>query len=90
MSNKTENRSLKLYVVGGLHELGKNTFVFEVFNPDNPDDSDILILDAGLRYIGHEEPGIDYAIADYRFLKAKQDKIRALVFFLLELFFIKN
>ncbi len=76
---KVDDRILRLYVLGGLHELGKNMFVFEAHNPEKPEESEYIILDAGLRYIGHEEPGIDYAMADYRFLKDKKKQIKALI-----------
>ena len=77
-AKKVDNRVLRLYVLGGLHELGKNMFVFEAYDAEKPENSEYIIIDAGLKYIGHEEPGIDYAMADYRFLKDKKKQIKAI------------
>lgn len=73
------DRTLRILALGGLHELGKNMFVFESFDEKEPKNSEYLIIDAGLRHFGHDNPGIDYAIADFNYLKNKKDRIRGLI-----------
>lgn len=75
---KSKDRVLRLYVLGGLHELGKNMYVFESYDAEDASKSEYIIVDAGLKYFGHEEPGIDYAMADYRFLNERKSQIKAL------------
>jgi len=73
------DRTLRILALGGLHELGKNMFVFESFDEKEPKNSEYLIIDAGLRHFGHDNPGIDYAIADFNYLKDKKDRIKGLI-----------
>lgn len=83
MSTESEitksSRTLRILALGGLHELGKNMFVFESYDEKNPEKSEYLIIDAGLRHFGHDNPGIDYAIADFKYLKDRKSQIKALV-----------
>jgi ribonuclease J len=57
--------------LGGLNELGKNTYVVEV-------DEDIFILDAGLKYAMDTMYGIDYIIPDYKYLVKNKNRIKGL------------
>ncbi len=63
---------LRIIPLGGLGEVGKNMTVFEFGR-------NILIVDVGLMFPESTMPGVDYIIPDYRYLKDKKDKIRAIV-----------
>lgn len=62
---------IKIFSLGGLNELGKNTYVVEV-------DEDIFILDAGLKYAMDTMYGIDYIIPDYKYLVKNKNRIKGL------------
>ena len=62
---------VSIYALGGLGEVGKNTYCIE-------NDESIIIIDAGVRFPGVEFPGIDYIIPDYTHLKNNRNKIKAL------------
>ena len=69
-----ENRSSKTYVLalGGLNEVGKNTYCIE-------HGGNIIVIDAGVRFPENELPGIDYVIPDYQYLIKNRSKIKALL-----------
>ncbi len=62
---------ISIYALGGLGEVGKNTYCLE-------NDRTIIIIDAGVRFPGIEYPGIDSIIPDYTHLKNNRNKIKAL------------
>ncbi len=62
---------VSIYALGGLGEVGKNTYVVE-------DDTTIIILDAGVMFPESEFPGVDYVIPDYTHLRNNRSKIKAL------------
>lgn len=68
-----ENKSSKTYVLalGGLNEVGKNTYCIE-------HGGNIIVIDAGVRFPENELPGIDYVIPDYQYLIKNRSKIKAL------------
>lgn len=72
MENKRpKTLSLTITPLGGLHEIGKNMFIFEARD-------EMIIIDAGVYFPGHDSPGIDYTMADYNYLIKRADKVKAL------------
>lgn len=67
--NPKEN--LKITALGGLHEIGKNNFIFEA-------NDEILVVDSGVYFPGHDSPGIDYTVSDYNYLIQNVKKIKAI------------
>ena len=62
---------ISVYALGGLGEVGKNTYVIE-------SERSIILLDAGVRFPEATLPGVDYVIPDYTYLKNNRSKIKAL------------
>ena len=61
---------LKIIVLGGNEEVGRNMTVMEYEN-------DIIIIDLGLQFPEEDMPGIDYIIPNIEYLRDKVKKIRA-------------
>ena len=62
---------INIYALGGLGEVGKNTYCIESENS-------LILLDAGVRFPEATLPGVDYVIPDYTYLKNHRNKIKAL------------
>ncbi len=63
---------LRVMVLGGLEEVGRNCALLEY-------DSDIIIIDMGLQFPEEDMPGIDYIIPNIEYLKGKQKNIRGVI-----------
>ncbi len=63
-----ENR-LKVIVVGGNEEVGRNMTLLEYGN-------DIVIIDLGLMFPDDDMPGVDYIIPNISYLKGKEKNVR--------------
>ncbi len=63
--------AVNIYALGGLGEVGKNTYCIE-------NDRSIILLDAGVRFPEANLPGVDYVIPDYSHLKNNRMKVKAL------------
>lgn len=66
-----ENSPISIYALGGLCEVGKNTYCIESENS-------IVIIDAGVLFPGSDFPGVNYVIPDYSRLKTSRQKVKAL------------
>lgn len=71
MSSSLSFEPIRIYALGGLCEVGKNTYVIESANS-------IILLDAGVRFPEEDLIGVDYVIPDYTHLKNNRNKIKAL------------
>lgn len=60
---------IRIFSLGGLDEMGKNTYIVEV-------DEDIFVFDCGLKYAEGLMYGIDYIIPDYEYLVKNKKKIK--------------
>ncbi|MBI2040190.1 ribonuclease J [Candidatus Microgenomates bacterium] len=63
---------LKLIPLGGVGDVTKNMYVYEMGN-------DIIIIDCGVGFPDEAMPGVDLVIPDISYLRGKQDKIRAIL-----------
>lgn len=70
--NKHKKTPTYIYALGGLEEIGKNTYVVEHGN-------DLVLVDAGIKFANDLLLGFDGLIANYSVLVEKQDKIKALI-----------
>lgn len=62
---------IKIFSLGGLNEIGKNMYVIEI-------DKDILVIDAGLKYVDDQMLGIDYVIPNIEYLKENKKRIKGI------------
>jgi ribonuclease J len=60
-----------VYALGGLGEVGKNSYVIE-------NDNTLILIDAGIRFPEDSMTGIDYVIPDYSYLRNNNKKFKAL------------
>ncbi len=72
MSNNESTATLKIIPLGGLHEIGKNTCVFE-FNDE------IVLLDAGLAFPNDEMHGVNIVLPDMSYLRENRHKIKGMI-----------
>lgn len=67
-----EGARLKVMVVGGNEEVGRNCTIMEYGN-------DIIIIDLGLQFPDEDMPGVDYIIPNLSYLKGKEKNIRGVI-----------
>lgn len=61
----------RFFALGGMQEIGKTTLVFE-------HDDEIIVVDAGIKFVSTAETGVEGLIPDYEYLTKNQHKIVAL------------
>lgn len=66
------DKPLKIMMLGGLNEIGKNLTLFEY-------DGDILVVDCGLAFPDQDMLGIDVVIPDMTYLFENRERIRGIV-----------
>jgi ribonuclease J len=71
--NKNESATaVKIIPLGGLHEIGKNTCVFEY-------NDEIVLLDAGLAFPTEEMHGVNIVLPDVTYLRENRHKIKGMI-----------
>jgi ribonuclease J len=63
---------LRVTALGGINEIGRNMTVFEHLGR-------LLIIDCGVLFPNHDEPGVDLILPDLRLIEGRLDDIEALV-----------
>ncbi|MCT7981413.1 ribonuclease J [Laspinema olomoucense] len=71
-SAKGSGPTLKIIPLGGLHEIGKNTCVFEF-------EDEIILVDAGLAFPTDGMHGVNIVLPDMTYLRDNRDKIKGMV-----------
>lgn len=63
---------LRVTALGGINEIGRNMTVLEHLGR-------LLIIDCGVLFPGHDEPGVDLILPDLRHIEHRLDDVEALV-----------
>ncbi len=64
--------NLRFIPLGGVGEIGKNMYVYEV-------DNELLVVDAGLMFPDEKQFGVDIIVPDIRYLVENRDRIQGIV-----------
>ncbi len=70
--SKSNTPALRVIPLGGLHEIGKNTCVFEYGD-------DLMLVDAGLAFPSDGMHGVNVVMPDTTFLKENQRRIKGMI-----------
>ncbi len=68
----TGKEKLRVIVLGGLEEVGRNCTLLEYGN-------DIILIDMGLQFPEEDMPGIDYIIPNMSYLRGKENRVRGVI-----------
>ncbi len=71
-SSKSKEPCLRVIPLGGLHEIGKNTCVFEYGD-------DLMLVDAGLAFPSDGMHGVNVVMPDTSYLRENQKRIRGMI-----------
>ncbi|PLZ85834.1 ribonuclease J [Fischerella thermalis CCMEE 5198] len=72
MTKNETNSALKIIPLGGLHEIGKNTCVFEY-------EDEIVLLDAGLAFPTDGMHGVNIVLPDMTYVRENRHKIKGMI-----------
>ena len=67
-----DHGKLKIMIVGGNEEVGRNMTLLEY-------EDDIIIIDIGLQFPEEDMPGIDFIIPNIEYLKGKEKNIKGII-----------
>ncbi len=69
---RQKDAKVKVMVLGGLEEIGKNMTVIEYGN-------DIIVVDCGMGFPDEDMPGVDLVIPDISYLVQNADRVRGIL-----------
>ncbi|ABW28438.1 ribonuclease J [Acaryochloris marina] len=72
MTETDTKQALKIIPLGGLHEIGKNTCVFEF-------EDEIILVDAGLAFPTDGMHGVNIVLPDMTYLRENRHKIKGMI-----------
>lgn len=72
MAKKQNNSKVRVMMLGGLNEIGKNIAVIEYEN-------DIIVIDCGLAFPDEDMLGVDLVIPDFTYLEKNASKVRGIL-----------
>lgn len=70
-TSRRVSNTLKMIPLGGMHEIGKNMYVYEYGH-------DMIIVDCGISFPDENMPGIDVVISDFSYVRNNLDKLRGI------------
>jgi ribonuclease J len=70
--HQSGSNNLRIMVLGGLEEVGRNMTVMEC-------NKEIIVIDMGLQFPEEDMPGIDYIIPNVTYLQDKKDWIKGVI-----------
>jgi ribonuclease J len=65
------NKNLKIFALGGLHEVGKNCYVIEK-------NEDLIIIDCGIKFLNNGYNLANGIIPNFAYLKSNKERIKGL------------
>ncbi|MCD8487333.1 MAG: ribonuclease J [Desertifilum sp.] len=72
MTKSVNQSKLKIIPLGGLHEIGKNTCIFEY-------EDEMILLDAGLGFPTDGMHGVNIVLPDMTYLRENRDRIKGMI-----------
>lgn len=67
-----QDDAIRVIPLGGVEEVGRNMMAIEFRG-------DIVVIDAGIQFTDAETPGVDYILANTKYLEERKERIKALV-----------
>jgi ribonuclease J len=64
--------NIRIVPLGGVEEIGRNMTVIEYAG-------EIIVVDVGIQFTDAETPGVDYILANTKYLEDRKDRIKAIV-----------